>query len=109
MQSGSRNVMVRHNVINMASGREMGNAALFIAPDLGPSSPGPVTITGNWLNGGNYTLFCVDGNNGQYFVDNITITDNRFGPDSAYGPVKTNVPITRSGNVMDVTGSPVRF
>jgi hypothetical protein len=68
-----------------------------------------VTIDGNWLDGGNFTLFCVDGNNGQYFIDNIAITDNRFGPHSAYGPVKANVPITRSGNVMDLTGSPVRF
>ena len=75
MQSGSRNVMVRHNVIDVGSG----NSALFLAPDLGPSSPGPVTVTGNWLDGGNFTLFCVDGNNGQYFVDHITITDNRFG------------------------------
>ena len=79
-------MVVRNNVINMVSGREVGNAALFIAPDLGPSSPGPVTITGNWLDGGNYTLFCVDGNNGQYFVDNITITDNRFGSGGVVRP-----------------------
>ncbi len=102
-------MVVRNNVINMVSGREVGNAALFIAPDLGPGSPGPVTITGNWLDGGNYTLFCVDGNNGQYFVDNITITDNRFGSGASYGPAKVNVPVTASGNVMDRSGAPVRF
>ncbi len=39
IQGGVRNVVVRHNVINMASGTELGNAALFIAPDLGPAAP----------------------------------------------------------------------
>ena len=109
MQGGSRNVVVRHNVIDMANGREFGNAALFIAPDLGPSSDGPVTITGNWLNGGNYTVFCVDGNNGQYFVKNITFTNNRFGRQSNYGPSRVNVPITQSGNVWDDTGAALRL
>ncbi len=105
MQSGVRNLVVDHNTIDMGTGRS--NSALFLAPDLGPSSPGPVSIRGNWLNGGNYTLYCVDGGDGRYFVDNISITSNRFGPDSQYGPVKVNVPVTASGNVMDLTGRPL--
>ena len=32
------------------------NAALFIAPDLGPSSPGPVLLERNYLDGGGYTV-----------------------------------------------------
>ena len=109
MQNGVRNLVVRHNTIDMVNGRELGNAALFIAPDLGPSTNGPVLITDNWLNGGNYTLYCVDGNNGQYFVDNITITNNRFGRDSNYGPATVNVPITQSGNVWADTGAALRL
>jgi hypothetical protein len=108
MQGGSRNLVVRHNVIDMVNGRELGNAALFIAPDLGPSSDGPVTIANNWLNGGNYTVYCVDGDNGRYFVKNIAITGNRFGRQSNYGPATVNVPITQSGNVWDDTGAALR-
>ena len=109
MQNGVRNLVVRHNTIDMVNGRQLGNAALFIAPDLGPSTSGPVLITDNWLNGGNYTLYCVDGNNGQYFVNNITITNNRFGRQSNYGPSTVNVPITQSGNVWADTGSSIRL
>jgi hypothetical protein len=107
MQGGSTDVMVSHNVIDMASGSAMGNAALFLAPDLGPSSNGPVMVKDNWLNGGNYTLYCVDGNNGQYVVKNISILSNRFGPDRNYGPVQVTVPVTARGNVFDTTGEPV--
>ncbi|HEX7805699.1 MAG TPA: hypothetical protein VF413_06010, partial [Cellulomonas sp.] len=98
MQSGVTNLVVRHNVIDLSNVANA-NSALFLAPDLGPSAPGPVTIDGNWLNGGNYTLFCVDGNNGQYFVQNIAITSNKFGRVAQYGPDRINVPITQSGNV----------
>ena len=103
MQGGETNLVVRHNNIDMTCSQC--NSALFIAPDLGPNSNGPVTITGNWLNGGNYTLYCIDGNNGQYHVKNISITGNRFGRTSAYGPDDINVPITQSGNVWDDTST----
>ena len=104
MQGGVRNLVVRHNVIDLSTVGSA-NAALFLAPDLGPSTDGPVTINNNWLDGGNYTLFCVDGNNGQYLVKNISITQNRFGRHSHYGPSRINVPITQSGNTWDDTGA----
>ena len=103
MQSGVRNLVVKHNVIDMSSAPSA-NSALFLAPDLGPSSSGPVTIDGNWLDGGNYTLFCVDGNNGQYLVQNISITNNRFGRAGGYGPSRINVAVVQSGNVWSDTG-----
>ena len=109
MQNGVRNLVVRHNTIDMVNGRELGNAALFLAPDLGPSTVGPVLITDNWLNGGNYTLFCLDGSDGRYFVDNITITNNRFGRQSRYGATRVNVPISQGGNVWDDTGAAVKL
>lgn len=101
MQSGLVDVVVRGNNFALDTGV---NAALFLAPDLGPSSAGPVTITGNWLDGGNFTVFCVDGNNGQYFTANISITNNRFGTNNRYGPLNVNVPVTLTGNVYDVSG-----
>lgn len=103
LQSGEVNVLIRHNVIDVSGAR--GNAALFLAPDLGPSTNGPITVDNNKLNGGNYTLYCVDGDNGKYFVKNISITNNRFGRTYQYGPASVNVPITQSGNVWDNTGA----
>ncbi len=108
LQSGEVNVTVTHNSIDPTSASgESGNSALFIAPDLGPSSPGPVTITNNLLGGGNYTLYCVDGNNGQYTIANITITGNTFTGKPNYGPTRIDVPVTFSNNVHEGTGAPV--
>ena len=104
MQSGVVNLTVRHNVIDVSTATDA-NSAIFMAPDLGPSTDGPVDVTDNWLDGGNFTIFCVDGNNGQYFVQNISITGNRFGRHSAYGPSRVNVPILWASNVWDDTGA----
>ena len=104
LQAGEVHVVVRHNFINPGTSA---NSALFIAPDLGPSTAGPVTIDGNVLGGGNYTVFCLDGNNGQYFVGNISITNNRFLTGAQYGPDRVNVPVTWTGNVWDATGAAV--
>jgi hypothetical protein len=108
MQGGVTNLTIRHNTILAKTISGTGaNAALFMAPDLGPSSNGPVTITGNLFSGGNYTVYIVDGNNGQYFVKNISLTNNRFVRNSyQYGTVDINVTVTRSGNVWDDNGLP---
>lgn len=107
MQAGSTHVTVMHNNIDVASKAKLANSALMISPDLGPSSAGPVTIADNWLNGGNYTLFCVDGDNGRFFVRNISIVSNRFGSNRKYGRVRVNVPVNARGNVVDRTGAPL--
>jgi Carbohydrate binding module (family 6)/Right handed beta helix region len=96
MQAGITNTVVRNNAIDVSSSGS--NAALFLAPDLGPSSNGPLTVEGNYLDGGNYTVYCVDGNNGEYFVRNITIRNNTFGSHSKYGAKRTNVALTWTGN-----------
>jgi Domain of unknown function (DUF4082) len=105
VQSGVRNVVIRGNWLDPTNPKA--NSALFLAPDLGPSSPGPLLVENNTLGGGNYTLFCVDGNNGQYFISNITIRNNRFLDDYRYGPMRVNVAVTASGNVMAATGTAV--
>jgi len=109
LQAGERNIVVRHNRIDARSrsGSTPGNAALFIAPDLGPSSDGPLLIEQNHLDGGNYTLYCVDGGDGKYFLGHITIRDNRFGRNAQYGPLRINVPATVSGNAFADNGQPV--
>jgi hypothetical protein len=103
MQDGVVNLTIRHNRLEDCS-----NAALFITPDLGPSTDGPVIIDGNLLSGGNYTVFILDGSSGKYFVRNITLTNNRFVRNtSRYGALDINVPVTSSGNVWNDDGTPV--
>jgi hypothetical protein len=102
MQAGVVNLSVTNSWLD--GGR---NSALFLAPDLGPSTNGPVRIDNNVLGNGNYTLYCVDGNNGQYLVKNITITNNRFLRGAQYGPVSLNVPVTAGGNTWFDTGAAV--
>lgn len=104
IQNGVRNVVIRGNNLSSAGNGKLGNAALFMAPDLGPSSDGPVLIENNLLGGGNYTLYCVDGNNGQYFIKNITIRGNRFKRDARYGATNVNVDVAWSGNVWHDNG-----
>ena len=97
VQSGVKNATIRRNWFDV--GNTNGNAALFMAPDLGPSSPGPLLVENNVLGGGNFTLQCVDGNNGEYFIGGITIRNNEFLRNSNYGPMRINVPATVTGNV----------
>jgi hypothetical protein len=62
-------------------------------------------VSGNWLAGGNFTVAVLDGNNGQYFVKDIRVTNNRFVSPGQYGYSNVNVPITQSGNVIDSSGA----
>jgi hypothetical protein len=104
MQAGVVNMSVTNSWFDGGS-----NSALFLAPDLGPSTNGPVLISNNVLGAGNYTLFCVDGDNGTYFVKNITITNNQFLRTSQYGPARLNVPVTATGNTWYDNGQPLTF
>lgn len=103
MQDGVTGLVVADNAIEPG---DAANSAIFLAPDLGPTTNGPVTITGNWLDGGGYALFCLDGANGRYVVRNITISGNRFGSTSGYGAARITVPVTFVGNV-DAAGLPI--
>ena len=104
MQNGVVNLVIRHNHMDNCS-----NSSLFITPDLGPSTNGPVTIDGNCVGGGNYTVYILDGNNKQYYVQNISLTNNRFmKPSGQYGPTDINVTVSESGNVWDDTLQPVQ-
>jgi hypothetical protein len=56
-------------------------------------------IESNWLNGGNYTIYCPDGGG-------VYIRNNRFGRDYQYGVITGNC-AERSGNVWEATGEPL--
>jgi hypothetical protein len=101
VQSGIKNVAIRGNWFDVGSGD--GNSALFLAPDLGPSAPGPLVVENNVLGGGNFTLQCVDGDNGKYLIADITIRNNVFIPNSRFGPLRVNVKAVVSGNTMQDT------
>jgi hypothetical protein len=107
VQSGVVNTVIQDNFIDATGGAT--NSALFLCPDLGPSTNGPLTVTGNWLDGGNYTVFILDGANKTYFISNISVTNNRFGHTAQYGATDINVPLTWSGNVWDDTGVSVNY
>ncbi|WP_309135080.1 DUF4082 domain-containing protein [Cellulomonas sp.] len=108
VQDGIRNLVVRNNTIDVSSTTKA-NAALFIAPDFGPTTDGPVLVEGNYLNGGGFTVFVVDGNNGQYVIRNITFRNNTFGRTAQYGQARINVPVTWTNNVFADNGAAVRY
>ena len=109
LQGGETDVTIRHDRIDVAGADT--NAALFLAPDLGPDGAGPVTIEDNLFGGGNYTVFMVDGGNGTYHQRGYRVRGNRFLRTARYGPVRVNEPAASidlwSGNVWDDTGAPV--
>ncbi len=100
VQSGIENTVVRNSAIVVGGA----NAALFISPSLGPSSKGPLLIENNYLEGGNFTIQVVDGNHGEYFIDDISVVGNSFGPEHRYGTHRVNVPVTWEGNSVSETG-----
>lgn len=105
VQSGISNVVIRGNWFD--PGNKGANAALFIAPDLGPSGSGPLLVEGNVFGGGNYSLFCVDGDNRRYYISGITLRNNRFLRNSNYGPIRVNVQALVSGNTWRDTGAAI--
>jgi len=105
VQAGVTNTVIQGNYIDSSGANT--NSALFLCPDLGPSTNGPLTVTDNWLDGGNYSVFVLDGDSGRYYISDISVTNNRFGRASRYGPADVNVPVTWSGNVWDDTGKTV--
>lgn len=92
---GSSNITVSHNTIDA---RGNTTSAMITDPDNGTTN---VTIAGNILAGGAFTLYCRNNSTGW------SVTDNRF-VKGAYGytDLCQNVPVW-TGNVIDSTGGPV--
>ena len=77
-----RNIIFRGNNIDMPVGipGHVSNAAFMIQDEVGPIEN--FVIDGNWLNGGNHTIFLAHEQFGG--PQNIVITNNRFGRDFLY-------------------------
>jgi len=95
------NIVIKNNKIDI--GKLTGvNAAIFLSPDIGPEVPsaGAITVDGNTLGGGGYTLYSVNGRDGAT-LQSVSITNNTFVKDAIYGPVYASefVAQTVSGNV----------
>lgn len=81
LQAGETDVVIADNYFDMTNG----NSALIIAPDLGPSAYGPITVRGNFFNGGNWTVQAVNGAAGAYHNYRTSFIDNRWGNTHTYG------------------------
>jgi hypothetical protein len=81
-------------------------SAFMIKSDFGPIND--VLIEGNWLNGGQFTIYVTEGSfNGEDHAPptDVRILNNRFGRDNQYGPYYPGTATTvRQGNVWDDTG-----
>lgn len=113
---GEAGAWVHHNRIEM--GAAMGNAALFLSPDLprpagvaGSVKGGVVTVEHNYLSGGNYTVSCVDGANHLNAQKLYVIRHNTFGREHRYGPVRCSVVLNdASGHpTVDMTAMTVQW
>lgn len=102
MQGGSANLKIVGNTIDARAvkvGSEMGNAAIFLKPDMG-SGEGPVVIEGNRLAGGNYAFWLIPA--GANVQRNVIFRDNVFVKDSwRYGSHTVASPITWENNTID--------
>jgi len=103
IMSGS-NILIRGNYFDMPINKDGtdSNSAVFIRTAFGPIDA--VTVDGNWMNGGNYTVYSV-GYNGV-IPTNTRITNNRFGRDYRYGLYDLEGTVVVTGNVWDDTGAP---
>jgi len=84
------NIVVRDNRLDAYNPdtKDPMNAAYIFGPSLGPVRG--VTLTGNYMNGGNYTV------NGG--AENVVIRNNTFGRDYRYGPMRVEGAFSGSGN-----------
>lgn len=97
---GASDITFRHNTINV--GPQNGATSAIIMWDEGGAQNARVSIDGNLLAGGTYTLYC--GREGA--VDNVRITNNRFGTfEYGYADHCWRAGNVWFGNVRDVTGA----
>jgi hypothetical protein len=97
------NVTVRNSILDSTGPDGNGNAAAIIKSDFGPISD--ISITGSYLNGGNYTVYVRDGGYGM--PTGVRFENNRIGPNRTFGLISTDGPIVWTDNVWDATGEPV--
>jgi len=95
--TGGRGYLIKGNYIPQTPGE---NSAIILGEEFGPMDN--AVIDGNWLDGGNFTLYIGYGTTNP----NATIINNRFGRSYQYGLLSANpkAGVVWSGNVWDDTG-----
>jgi hypothetical protein len=99
-QNGGSNDTVRHNTIFNPHNQ---TSCVNFTTDFGGISN--ITITGNLLNGGNFTVYSRSGGNGD--PTGVTVTGNHFGSADVFGLLSDDGSVSWSGNVSDATGQAV--
>ncbi len=102
IDGGISNVVIQHNTINLAGHDQ--TSAVMIDNYFGPTSN--VSVTGNRLLGGGFTLYS-DGQFSGGTIAGVSFTNNRLGKGYwGYASIVNNVPVW-SGNTDDTTGAVV--
>lgn len=98
-----RNIRIEGNTLEpyRADTDDPMNAAYILKEDQGDIDD--VVFSGNYVNGGNFTLFVIGEG-----MENVSVTDNVFGRDHRYGPLRIDATgIDVRGNVYADNGEPV--
>lgn len=103
MVSGS-NLTVRGNNFLMTDVEGFRNSQVFMI-QTNNSAIENVTIEGNWINGGGYSVQIRDKGNGYGAPANVNIRNNRFGRGYSFGPWVVDGNPTICGNVWDDTSA----
>ena len=101
-QNGGSHDVVRHNTILNPHNQ---TSCVNFTTDFGPVSD--ITITGNLLNGGNYTVYSRAGWGNGSDPTGVSVTDNHFGSADVFGLLTADGSVAWSGNVSDATGQTV--
>jgi len=101
-QNGGSHDVVRHNTILNPHNQ---TSCVNFTTDFGPISD--ITITGNLLNGGNYTVYSRAGWGNGSDPTGVSVTDNHFGSADVFGLLTADGSVAWSGNVSDATGQTV--
>jgi len=101
-QNGGSHDVVRHNTILNPHNQ---TSCVNFTTDFGPISD--ITITGNLLNGGNYTVYSRAGWGDGSNPTGVSVTDNHFGSADVFGLLTADGSVAWSGNVSDATGQTV--
>jgi len=101
-QNGGHNDVVRHNTIFNPHNQ---TSCVNFTTDFGPISN--ILITGNLLNGGNYTVYSRASSTGGSAPTGVSVTDNHFGSADVFGLLTADGSVAWSGNVADATGQAV--
>ncbi len=99
-QNGGHNDVVQDNTIFNPHNQ---TSCVNFTTDFGGISN--ITITGNLLNGGNFTVYSRSGGHGD--PTGVSVTDNQFGGADVFGLLSADGSVAWSGNVADSTGQAV--